>query len=80
MQEIWSERQRLAAAAASETERQEIRDAPIDPGALPEFAPGRPRLAALLTGAQTDLLILVTLNVVFFLGAYVGFLRYDLMR
>jgi ABC-type transport system involved in multi-copper enzyme maturation permease subunit len=80
VQQIWAERQRQAAAATDEAERQEIRDAPIDPKDLPAFAPARPRLAALLTGAQTDLLLLVVVNVGCFLGAYAGFLRYDLMK
>jgi ABC-type transport system involved in multi-copper enzyme maturation permease subunit len=80
VQEIWTERQRQAEAAEDASERQEIMEAPIDPKDLPAFDPGRPQLAAMLTGTQTDLLILTVLNVVFFLGSYVGFLRYDLMK
>lgn len=79
-QEIWQTRQRQAESAADASERQEIMEAPISPKDLPAFDPGRPGLAEILSGGQTDLLILTVLNVVFFLGSYLGFLRYDLMR
>jgi len=80
MQGIEGVRRQQAESAADASERQEIMEAPIDPKELPEFAPGRPQLAEILTDVQTDLLILVLLNVAFFLGAYMGFLRYDLMK
>ena len=79
-QRIVDLRRRQAQAAADREERQEIMEAPIDPEDLPQFAPQRADLATALGSGQTDLLILIVLNVVFFLGAYLGFMRYDLMR
>ena len=79
-QQIWGERRQQAESAGDASERQEIMEAPISPKDLPEFDPGRPGLAAMLSGGQTDLMILGVLNVVFFLGSYMGFVRYDLMR
>ena len=72
------ERQRLAESAETQEERQEILEAPIDPDGLPQFALDQDRLGGALLSSQTDLLLLLILNVVFFLGAYMGFLRYDL--
>jgi len=40
----------------------------------------RDGLRQVLVSSQTDLLLLLTFNVVFFMGAYMGFLRYDLME
>jgi len=80
VQEIEQVRRKLAENAADQTERQEIMEEPIDPGELPAFSPGREGLAAVLGDGQIDLLILLVLNVVFFLGSYFGFLRYDLMK
>ena len=34
----------------------------------------------ILVSAQTDLLLLLLLNMAFFMGAYMSFLRYDLME
>ncbi|MEW6752355.1 MAG: ABC transporter permease [Candidatus Latescibacterota bacterium] len=79
-QSVQNERMRQAEQASDDSERRQILDAPIDPDALPRFAPGRPGLGEVLTSTSADLLILLALNAVFFLGAYVGFLRYDLMR
>ena len=79
-QEIWASRQSQAENAADQAERQEIMEAPVDPKQLPEFAPARPQLSEMLTRTQMDLLILLVLNVVFFMGSYMGFLRYDLMK
>ena len=78
--EITATRRRQAESMADREERREIMDSPIDPGDLPQFAPGRADLSAVLDGGQADLLILMVLNVLFFLGAYRGFMRYDLMR
>ncbi len=73
-------RNREAENASDPNERQEIRDAPVDPDDLPKYAPPRGSLGHVLVAAQTDLLVLIMLNVVFFLGAYMKFLRYDLME
>ena len=80
VQQLTDERNREAEGVTDQEERQEIRDAPIDPDDLPAFAPVRPRLADNLVALQTDLSILLVLNGLFFLGAYSGFLRYDLMK
>ena len=61
-------------------ERRAIRDAPIDPDDLPVFDPGRRPFDDILVSADVDILLLVLANAVCFLGAYVGFLRYDLMK
>ena len=73
-------RNREAEGISDQDERQEILDAPVDPDDLPPYAPQRGSLGSVLVAAQTDLLILLMLNVVFFLGAYMRFLRYDLMQ
>ena len=78
--EITATRRRQAESMADREEQREIMEAPIDPGDLPQFAPGRADLSAVLDGGQADLLSLMVLNVLFFLGAYRGFMRYDLMR
>ena len=78
--EITATRRRQAESMADREEQREIMEAPIDTGDLPQFAPGRADLSAVLDGGQADLLILMVLNVLFFLGAYRGFMRYDLMR
>ena len=80
IRQMEEERNRQLEGVTDEDERQEIRDAPIDPDDLPEFSPERAGLAENLVAVQTDLLILIVLNAVFFLGAYSGFLRYDLMK
>ncbi|MDP7450323.1 MAG: hypothetical protein QF689_17155, partial [Candidatus Latescibacteria bacterium] len=56
----------------------EILEAPIDPDDIPVFSPPRAPLAQVMADGQTDILLLVMLNGVFFLIAYLGFLRYDL--
>jgi ABC-type transport system involved in multi-copper enzyme maturation permease subunit len=60
-------------------ERDEILEAPVDPDDLPAFRPGRRPLGDTLAANGADLLILITLNGVFFLAAYVGFLKFDLV-
>lgn len=80
VQDIEQVRRKLAENAADQTERQEIMEAPVEPGDLPAFAPGRGGWGEMLADSQIDLIILLVLNVVFFLGSYLGFLRYDLMK
>ena len=60
-------------------ERDEIMEAPVDPQDLPVFAPRRRPLGEILAANDIDLLILVVLNGVFFLVAYTGFLKFDLV-
>ena len=73
-------REQLADNAASQEERQALRDAPIDLDDLPQFTVARAGLGEVLVSAQTDLLLLLLLNMAFFMGAYMSFLRYDLME
>ena len=53
-------------------------DGPVGSHSLPVFAPERPGVTEALGDGRTDLLLLALLNGLFFLGAYSGFLRYDL--
>lgn len=78
--ELERERRRQLNEVTDPAERQEIEEAPIDPEQLPAFDVGRRSLSEILVSSRTDLLILVVLNVVLFLGAHLGFLRYDLMK
>ena len=80
VQQLRNDRNRQLEGVTDEAERQEIEDAPIDPDALPPFDVGRRAFSDTLVDSQTDLLILVVLNVVFFLGTHISFLRYDLMK
>ncbi|MBT3344419.1 MAG: ABC transporter permease [Gemmatimonadetes bacterium] len=75
---IESDRRRQTQAITDREERDEIMEAPIDPDDLPAFVPPRVPIARIMADGQTDILLLVILNGVFFLAAYVGFLRYDL--
>ncbi len=60
-------------------ERDEIREAPVDADDLPAFVPQRRPMADVLAANDIDILLLVVLNGVFFLVAYVGFLKFDLV-
>ena len=80
MESVADMRRRQAEAAVDSEERQEIMEAPLDPDEIPVFDPPLPELTTALAEVRTDLLVLLALNVVFFLAAHVAFLRYDLMR
>jgi len=80
VEELGRERRQQLREVTDPTERQEIEEAPIDPEQLPAFDVGRRSLSEILVSSRTDLLILLVLNVVLFLGAHLGFLRYDLMK
>jgi hypothetical protein len=73
-------RRQRAESVESQEERQALRDAPVDLDDLPQFTVGRAGLDEILVSAQTDLLLLLLLNMAFFMGAYMSFLRYDLME
>jgi ABC-type transport system involved in multi-copper enzyme maturation permease subunit len=60
-------------------ERDEIREASIDADDLPAFVPQRRPMGDILAANDIDILVLVVLNGVFFLVAYVGFLKFDLV-
>ena len=79
-QEEWRARRAAADQAGDQEEREAILEAPMDPGDLPQFTLERRPLVHVLLSSQTDLVLLVVLNVVFFLAAYMRFLRYDLME
>ena len=76
---IERERRRMAEGVQDREERDEIMESPIDPEDLPVFAPPRRPLVEVLMSNDVDLLVLIVLNGVFFLAAYVGFLRFDLV-
>ena len=78
--DIRRERDRQMESVTDAEERQEISEAPVNPHDLPEFAPARAGMGQILTSSQTDLAILVVLNILCFLGSNAAFLRYDLMR
>ena len=80
LEAIEQERRRLAGGVQDREERSEIMEAPVEPDDLPAFAPPRRPLLDLLTSNDVDLLVLIVLNGVFFLAAYVGFLRFDLVE
>jgi hypothetical protein len=50
---------------------------PIDPAELPEFQYRQPPLESVVRASVLDLGILAIFNIVFFAGAFVAFLRYD---
>ena len=80
MEEVSDTRRRQAESAVDAEERQEIMQAPLDVKELPAFAPPLASLGEAVGEVRTDLMILIGLNVVFFLGAHIAFMRYDLMR
>lgn len=51
---------------------------PIDTGEIPEFMYQTPELSAVLYDALPDIAILLLFNLIFFCGAFLAFLRYDL--
>ena len=75
--EIRRERSQRAAAIQDPAERREVRDAPIDPRQLPAFDVEQAGFTERLHRAMLDILVLAIMNVVFLLGSYVRFLRYD---
>ncbi|HJP33536.1 MAG TPA: ABC transporter permease [Candidatus Latescibacteria bacterium] len=79
LETIEQDRQRQTEGIEDRQERDEIREAPVDPDDLPAFAPQRRPMGDILAANDIDLLVLVVLNGVFFLIAYVGFLKFDLV-
>ena len=51
---------------------------PINPGEIPEFVYKSPELAGILKDAFPDITLLMLFNLIFFSGAFLAFLRYDL--
>ncbi|MFC1525392.1 ABC transporter permease [Candidatus Latescibacterota bacterium] len=80
LEQLEQERRRQSEGVTDPEERREIRDAPVDPKDLPVFDPARRPFDDILVNADIDLILLLLANAVFFLAAYVGFLRYDLMK
>ncbi|HEV8539445.1 MAG TPA: ABC transporter permease subunit [Bacteroidota bacterium] len=50
---------------------------PIDPGEMPSFAYDPPSVGNVFGAALPDIGLLALFNIIFFIAAYVGFLRYD---
>ena len=57
--------------------QQEEEPPPIDPYELPVFDYEEPAASTLISGSLLDMALLVLFNIVFFVGAFVAFLRYD---
>lgn len=76
---IDQQRRRQTEGIEDRQERDEIREAPVDPDDLPAFTPQRRSMGEILAASDIDLLVLVVLNSVFFLVAYLGFLKFDLV-
>jgi hypothetical protein len=74
-----SDERRRQTEGMDREERDEIREAPVDPEDLPSFSPTRRPMGEILAANDIDLLVLIALNGVFFLAAYVGFLKFDLV-
>jgi hypothetical protein len=55
----------------------EAKEKPIDPKELPLFLYQKMTLHEILNHSLLDLSLLVLLNIVFFVAAYLKFLRYD---
>ncbi len=51
---------------------------PINPGEIPEFVYQAPELSVLFKNALPDIALLILFNLIFFSGAFLSFLRYDL--
>ena len=51
---------------------------PINPREIPEFAYKPPEVSVILHDALPDIAILLLYNLIFFIGAFLSFLRYDL--
>ncbi len=55
----------------------EEEEKPINPSELPEFEYHPLAITKVLNNAMIDIGLLLSFNIVFFIGAFVGFLRYD---
>ena len=75
--QIRAERDRQLENITDSAEREEIREAPIDPNDLPQFVVDRPSLRASLQDAMSHVLLLAIMGILFFAGSYIWFLRYD---
>ena len=56
---------------------EEVKPEPINPQELPEFEYHQPDLAQSISAAALDMGLLAFFNLLFFAGAFVSFLRYD---
>ena len=62
----------------SDQEEQKKKQHPIDVSEIPEFVYQSPELSNILHDALPDIALLIIFNLVFFIGAFTAFLRYDL--
>lgn len=65
-------------AAASATGEKVKQNKPINPREIPEFLYQPPKLSDILRSALPNIAILLLFNLIFFCGAFLSFLRYDL--
>lgn len=77
MQRIMKERQEAAKKIEDDAQRRQLMNAPPDLDQLPTFRFGERGFSAGVESALIDIALLVLFNVLFFLGAFVRFLRYD---
>jgi hypothetical protein len=61
----------------SHNNEEEEEPEPIDPAELPVFEYQAPDAASTISEALPDLGLLALFNIMFFMGAFVAFLRYD---
>ncbi len=59
-------------------EEETIQPQPINPREIPEFLYQPPELSSVLRDALPDMALLMIFNLIFFSGAFLSFLRYDL--
>ena len=62
----------------SNQEENKKQQRPIDVNEIPEFIYQAPCLPEILHDALPDIALLILFNLVFFIGAFTAFLRYDL--
>ncbi|HID95352.1 MAG TPA: hypothetical protein EYP53_04755 [Candidatus Latescibacteria bacterium] len=71
------ERRKMAEGVSDQAAKDKIMNAPLKYEELPKFNYREATFTAKLKSAQFDILLLVVFNVLFFMGSYAKFLRYD---
>ena len=70
--------QRIIIRLSTDEEKEKKPPEPIDPREIPEFTYQSPELSNIMQAALPDFAILMLFNLIFFCGAFIAFLRYDL--
>ena len=70
--------QRIIIKLTADEEKEKKPPEPINPREIPEFTYQSPELSNILQDSLPDIAILILFNLVFFCGAFIAFLRYDL--